>query len=705
MDFVKLYKPNAKILSKVGQSKPKTKRKGKNGGLRPAADPESSSSDGGSVNSWDRIQEEFNDIVDSTGKDDKGGEYKRKSRNISVCIIIPILAVISYSCYHIYQGHISHRQSRANHNLVGSSQQFSKAVEGLNAEMLWTMMYIYGNLDYPVVVVSDLRIKSNESLAEISSWPKTLETNYATKTQFVHDLEQLRGQIDAQQLRAEEAFKAYHVMIKIIYEGVIQSLQGGSFSLVWNTLVTYETIIFSRYQLFLIESVGVMYFMNGTISLDIHSLFIGALKLHDYSLQFSQIYGGDTIRSKIYQSLIKYSGDLRTLLKQIRGNAHVEQSHKIALFWINIGMSYDEHIKSIQDSVAASVNEKMASMIKKAILYQYATEVVLIILCLILSVFAVIDIRKIKQIYLYLKSQSERTKVTMRVLKIQKDKSEALLFRMLPYSVVRELRKCRETSNLYVGSYQSATVLFADLADFQRLAARDMSPFAYVRFLETFYSRISEVLESHNVNEIETAAGECLVVSGLPDRIPKHCSEIALTALGLRSVMCRGLQLGVHGDFVCFRLIQGIATGPAAAGIIGVKLPRFCVFGDTVNTAARMKSTAIGMRIQITDVCSEVLEEEFIVSKRGVIFVKGKGEMETHWLIGVRNSNEDLTNYNSSNSNSGSKMASNANRKKRNSWAEQPKEQPKSNGREQTDDTKSKNKPKTGRTNGGVNGR
>jgi len=66
-------------------------------------------------------------------------------------------------------------------------------------------------------------------------------------------------------------------------------------------------------------------------------------------------------------------------------------------------MSYDEHIKSIQDSVAATVNDKMASMIKKAILYQYATEVVLIILCLILSVFAVIDIRKIKQIYLYLK--------------------------------------------------------------------------------------------------------------------------------------------------------------------------------------------------------------------------------------------------------------------------------------------------------------
>ena len=72
----------------------------------------------------------------------------------------------------------------------------------------------------------------------ISTWPKTLETNYASKLEFIADLEKLRGLIDDQRLRAEEAFKAYHIMIKIIYEGVIQSLQGGSFSLVWNTLVS-----------------------------------------------------------------------------------------------------------------------------------------------------------------------------------------------------------------------------------------------------------------------------------------------------------------------------------------------------------------------------------------------------------------------------------------------------------------------------------
>ena len=87
------------------------------------------------------------------------------------------------------------------------------------------------------------------------------------------------------------------------------------------------------------------------------------------------------------------------------------------------------------------------------------------------------------------------------------------------------------------------------------------------------------MLESHKVNEIETAAGECLVVSGLPDRSPttKHCSEIALTALGLRSVMCRGLQLGVHGDFVCFRLIQGIASGLLFSFLEGLEEDSICM--------------------------------------------------------------------------------------------------------------------------------
>jgi len=83
-----------------------------------------------------------------------------------------------------------------------------------------------------------LHFLSTELSAEISSWPKILETNYATKTQFLGDLEKLRAQIDALDLKAEEAFIAYHVMIKIIYEGVIMSLQDGSFSLVWNTLVS-----------------------------------------------------------------------------------------------------------------------------------------------------------------------------------------------------------------------------------------------------------------------------------------------------------------------------------------------------------------------------------------------------------------------------------------------------------------------------------
>ena len=92
-----------------------------------------------------------------------------------------------------------------------------------------------------------------------------------------------------------------------------------------------------------------------------------------------------------------------------------------------------------------------------------------------------------------------------------------------------------------------------------------MSPFAYVRFLETFYARIAEVLESHSVNEIETAAGECLVVSGLPDRIPKHCSEVNGKEEGLGT---REMGLGIREKFsknqVLYRSTEG--GGPKEEG-------------------------------------------------------------------------------------------------------------------------------------------
>lgn len=126
-----------------------------------------------------------------------------------------------------------------------------------------------------------------------------------------------------------------------------------------------------------------------------------------------------------------------------------------------------------------------------------------------------------------------------------------------------------------------------------------------------------------------------MVVSGLPQRNGiQHAGEIASLALHLLSAV---LEYKIpHMPGTQLQLRVGIHSGPCVAGVVGTAMPRYCLFGDTVNVASRMESGGLALRVHLSETTAKLLQTlgGYDIELRGEREVKGRGIMRTYWLKG-----------------------------------------------------------------------
>ena len=209
-------------------------------------------------------------------------------------------------------------------------------------------------------------------------------------------------------------------------------------------------------------------------------------------------------------------------------------------------------------------------------------------------------------------------------LQLEKQKSENLLLNILPEEVAEELK---EKGSSKAHFYDEVSVLFTDFVSFTK-KSEEIGPEAMLKELNECFTAFDMIMEKHNLEKIKTIGDAYLAVSGLPQEDPRHAQNAVLAAFDILNFIENRKKESQHA----LDIRIGINSGSLIAGIIGVKKFAYDIWGDTVNTAARMEQSGEKGKINISKNTYELVKEDFATTYRGQISVKGKGEMEMYFV-------------------------------------------------------------------------
>jgi adenylate cyclase len=213
-----------------------------------------------------------------------------------------------------------------------------------------------------------------------------------------------------------------------------------------------------------------------------------------------------------------------------------------------------------------------------------------------------------------------------RLLEVEQERSERLLLNILPGSIAERLKNSNQT---IADGFADVTVMFADIVNFTRVA-EGMTPQQVFTMLNRIFSSFDELAEKHGMEKIKTIGDAYMVAGGLDNDGSDYSDAIADMALEMRDLLRR--DFNVNQMHLEVRI--GIGTGPVVAGVVGKKKFIYDLWGDTVNIASRITSEGVPGMVHVDEATHRRLRDRFDFDEPQTIYLKGKGNMVVHRLIG-----------------------------------------------------------------------
>jgi adenylate cyclase len=216
----------------------------------------------------------------------------------------------------------------------------------------------------------------------------------------------------------------------------------------------------------------------------------------------------------------------------------------------------------------------------------------------------------------------------MQDLDVERQRSHELLLNVLPERIVTRL-DAGETN--IADRHANVAVVMTDLVGFTPAAAQ-LTPTELVAELNDLFSAFDDACNARGVEKIKTIGDAYMAVAGLDGGADARHREPVAAAAHLALDMFEALE----STGSRWRMRIGIHAGPVVAGIIGTRKFAYDVWGDTVNVAARLETTAEPGRVHVSSDVAEALGDAFVLERRGLVDLKGKGAMNTWFVVGRR---------------------------------------------------------------------